>query len=89
LSQSGWLKTASQAGAEALIDLHHAQTPAVLDHSRACRNVGLLCAYVTATVFYATFIAVQKNDLAAIVTQAHSCRESDRGCFIAIYEYTP
>src|SRR5262249_6888744 len=36
-----------------------------------CRNVGLLCAYVTATAFYATFIVVQKNDLAAIVTQAH------------------
>jgi len=38
---------------------------------------------------YATFIVIQKNDLAAIVTQAHSYREGDCCYFIAIYEYTP
>ena len=35
VADAGWLKTDSQTGVEALIDLHHAQAAAVLDHSRA------------------------------------------------------
>src|SRR5262245_52546976 len=33
VADAGWLKTVSQTGVEALVDLHHAQAPAVLDHS--------------------------------------------------------
>ena len=50
--------------------------------------VSTLCA-LNGEWCYATFIVIQKNDLAAIVTQAHSYREGDCGYFIAICEYTP
>ena len=40
VADAGWLKTVSQTGVEALIDLHHAQAPAVLDNSRTLPQGG-------------------------------------------------